>query len=87
MRKKYDVGNVRGNKHIISVNVLKCFSVCRCQGYVYTYRLQKDVSGSWAADVRHFILLPFITSLGFIRLKKQLHMCSSYPGSFFLLKS
>lgn len=45
--------------------------MCRCQGYVYTYRLQKDVSGSWAADVRHFILLPFIVNLGFIRLKKN----------------
>lgn len=41
--------------------------MCRCQGYVYTYRLQKDVSGSWAADVRHLILLPSIVNLGFIR--------------------
>lgn len=57
--------------------------VCRCQGYVYTYRLQKDVSGSWAADVRHFILPPFIVNLRSARLKKQLHTCSSYSGSLF----
>lgn len=30
-------------------------SVCRCNGYVYTYRLHKDDSGSWAADVRLFL--------------------------------
>lgn len=30
--------------------------VCRCQGYVYTYRIHRDDAGSWAAEVGHFTI-------------------------------
>lgn len=33
-----------------------CVFVCRCQGYVYTYRIHRDDAGSWAAEVRHFTI-------------------------------
>lgn len=36
-----------------------CHFVCRCHGYVYTYRLYKDHGGSWAADVSRFIVFSF----------------------------
>lgn len=33
--------------------------VRRFDGYVYTYRIHQDETGSWAAEVRHFIFLYF----------------------------
>lgn len=47
-----------------------CRFVCRCHGYVYTYRLYQDHGGSWTADVRHFIVFSLSTAPASTRGKK-----------------
>lgn len=57
------------------------FSRRRNHGYVYTYRLYRDDAGSWAAEVRHLILFPLMSTCTALvcKLKCQLkrwHSCT-----------
>lgn len=66
-------------------------SACRCKGFVYTYRLYQDDTGSWAAEVRFFYFFLFIlSSLFFARQKtftdsaEQPHTCFAVAGVYWV---
>lgn len=62
-----------------------CRFVCRCHGYVYTYRLYQDHGGSWAADVRHFIVFSLSTVPASTSRKKHI-FCSGCCFVLFLFR-
>lgn len=55
-----------------------CHFVCRCHGYVYTYRLYKDHGGSWAADVSRFIVFSFAGVRPSHKLRLLLHRAQAH---------